>query len=139
AGAGALHWKPGAADPTPARVRPPRALAASTVCVTGPEYFRRAGCPALWQDLSQSAGLLRGWSDCYAALLLATGRIDALVEPLVKPWDVCGLWPIIREAGGLITDFHGRGNPLAGSMIASTGGPHEELLSLAGRHPLPVA
>jgi len=138
-GTGALHWMHGAAEPTQARVRPARPLAASTVCVTGPEYFRRAGCPGLWLDLSHSAGLLRGWSDCYAAVLLATGRIDALVEPLVRPWDIFGLWPIIHEAGGVITDFQGRDNPLQGTMIASTGGPHAELLALASLHPLPAA
>lgn len=136
-GTGTLHWKPGAADPSPARVRASRPLAVSTLCTTGPEYFRRAGCAALWHDLSVSAGLLRGWSDCYAAVLLATGRIDALVEPLVKPWDVFGLWPIVREAGGVITDCRGRDDPRAGSMIASTGGSHAELLTLARRH-LPV-
>lgn len=133
-GTGALHWKPEASFPSPARVRSTRPLAASTVCTTGPEYFRRARCPGLWHDLSSSAGLLRGWSDCYAAVLLATGRIDALVEPLVRPWDVIGLWPIIREAGGLITDLRGRDDPLAGNMIASTGGPHDELLALARPH-----
>lgn len=133
-GTGALHWEPGVQGPSPARVRASRPLATSTVCTTGPEYFRRAGCTGLWNDLSSSAGLLRGWSDCYAAALLATGRIDALVEPLVRPWDVIGLWPIIREAGGLITDLRGRDNPLAGTMIASTGGPHDELLALARPH-----
>lgn len=133
-GTGTLHWKPAASDPSPARVRAGRPLAAATVCTTGPEYFRRAGCTGLWKDLSSSAGLLRGWSDCYAAVLLATGRIDALVEPLVRPWDVFGLWPIIREAGGSITDFQGRDDPLAGAMIASTGGPHDELVALARPH-----
>lgn len=138
-GAGALHWQPGAQGPSHARVRSPRPLAASTVCTTGPEYFRRAGCPRLWHDLAASAALLRGWSDCYAAALLATGRIDALVEPLVKPWDVFGLWPIIREAGGVITDCQGRDDPSSGSMIASTGGSHAELLALArGQPPMPA-
>ena len=41
-------------------------------------------------------------------MLLAEGAIDIAAEFDVKPWDIAALIPIVREAGGTVTDVDGR-------------------------------
>jgi hypothetical protein len=41
-------------------------------------------------------------------MLLAEGRVDAMVEPELSLWDVAALIPIVTEAGGTFTDSDGR-------------------------------
>jgi myo-inositol-1(or 4)-monophosphatase len=47
--------------------------------------------------------------DCYAYGLLALGQIDVIVECDLKPWDWAAIGPVVRGAGGLLTDW--QGNP----------------------------
>ncbi|MGL5952260.1 MAG: inositol-1-monophosphatase [Providencia rustigianii] len=65
--------------------------------------FRRSGSAAL--DL------------CY----VAAGRVDAYFEIGLKPWDFLGGELIMREAGGIMTDFIGGHNYLAsGNLVAGS-------------------
>ncbi|TYK28812.1 bifunctional phosphatase IMPL2 [Cucumis melo var. makuwa] len=45
--------------------------------------------------------------DCYAYALLASGFVDLVVESGLKPYDFLSLIPIIKGAGGEITDWKG--------------------------------
>jgi histidinol-phosphatase len=45
--------------------------------------------------------------DAYGHLLVATGRADVMTDPIVNPWDIAALIPIVREAGGSLTDWSG--------------------------------
>ncbi|XP_022146125.1 bifunctional phosphatase IMPL2, chloroplastic isoform X2 [Momordica charantia] len=45
--------------------------------------------------------------DCYAYALLASGFVDLVVESGLKPYDFLALIPIIKGAGGVITDWKG--------------------------------
>ena len=40
-------------------------------------------------------------------ILLATGYADIMIDPIMSPWDLLPLIPIINGAGGIITDYHG--------------------------------
>lgn len=142
--AGAWHamLTPSQADPgpaaRPARVSSTPSLDRATLCSTSLDYFARAGCPALYPRLQAAVAQTRGWSDCYAFVLLATGRVDAVVEPKVGPWDVCGLIPIIEGAGGRATDFSGARSTRSGTIVASNGLVHSPLLTtLAGERSAP--
>lgn len=106
----------------------------SVACTTSLEYFIRSGRESDYAKLHRAVKTTRGWSDCYAFLLLATGRIDAVVEPMVKPWDVAAVVPIVREAGGTVTDFDGLNRIDSGHCIASNGAVHAELLEVLGRN-----
>jgi len=70
------------------------------ICTTSYDYYRQTQTETMYQKLLEASGSIRGWSDCYAYLLLCTGRIDAVVEPLLFPWDIIPWLPIIKEAGG---------------------------------------
>jgi fructose-1,6-bisphosphatase/inositol monophosphatase family enzyme len=72
-----------------------------------------------------------GFSDPFAFYLVATGRIDALVETFPKPWDVAAPKIILEEAGGRFSDLNG-GQSLSSNNIAifSNGKIHEQLINI---------
>jgi len=79
------------------------------------------------------AGLqLRTWGDGYGYALVATGRIEAMVDPEVAHWDVAPMPVIFSEAGGRFSDLHGRPHAGHGSGLATNGVLHDELLALLG-------
>jgi fructose-1,6-bisphosphatase/inositol monophosphatase family enzyme len=82
-------------------------LGAATVLTTDERF---AAAPAKrdgWERLASRAGLARSWGDCYGYLLVATGRAEVMVDPVLSPWDCAVLQPIIEEAGGVFTDWRG--------------------------------
>jgi len=74
--------------------------------------------PACDRLLAQ-AKLVRTWGDCYGYLLVASGWADVCLDPIMNPWDLAALVPIIRGAGGVITDWRGGAAYPAESTIAS--------------------
>ena len=74
--------------------------------------------PACDRLLAQ-AKLVRTWGDCYGYLLVASGWADVCLDPIMNPWDIAALVPIIRGSGGVITDWHGGAAYPAESTIAS--------------------
>jgi len=60
-----------------------------------------------WCRLADQAKVTRGWSDAYGHMLVATGRADLMVDPVVSRWDISAPSLIVREAGGLWMDFQG--------------------------------
>lgn len=76
------------------------ALQDAVICTTSFDYYRETNSQAIYSRLLETGSSLRGWSDCYAYMLLCTGRIDAVVEPLLYPWDILPWLPIIKESGG---------------------------------------
>lgn len=75
--------------------------------------------------------LSRYGGDCYAYCMLAAGQIDLVIESGLKPYDIMALIPIIRGAGGLITNWEG-GPAEAGGRIVAAGDPrvHEAALEM---------
>ncbi len=69
----------------------------------------------------------RTWGDAYGHSLVATGRVDAMIDPIVAPWDIAAMSVIVREAGGAFTDFSGR-EERGLEAISSNGLVHTEIL-----------
>ncbi len=89
-----------------------------------------------YRDIKKFDGLVhkvkmyRQWGDCYGYYLVATGYADIMIDPIMNPWDLLALIPIIHGAGGKITDYKG-GDPLMGNSIIATGGSiHREVVGL---------
>jgi histidinol-phosphatase len=72
-----------------------------------------------WRRLAEEARIVRGWGDCYGYLLVATGRAEVMVDPVLSPWDSAALMPVITEAGGVFTDWSGQATAFGGSAIAT--------------------
>ena len=76
-----------------------------------------------WMNLGKivsKADRIRGYGDFYHYHLLASGKIDVVIESDVNILDVAALSLIIEESGGVFTDFLGkRSNLDTTSVIAS--------------------
>ncbi len=94
-------------------------LARATVLTTDERFLERPTRRAGWERLASSAAVSRSWGDCFGYLLVATGRAEVMCDPIMSPWDSAALHPIIREAGGVFTDWDGRDTALGGSAIAT--------------------
>lgn len=71
-------------------------------------------------------GRIRGYGDFLHYHLLASGRIDVVVESDVNILDIAALALIVTEAGGCFTDLHGAPIGLATtSVLASNARLHE--------------
>lgn len=83
---------------------------------------------AAFADLLGKTKFCRTWGDCFGYYLVATGKADIMLDPILNPWDIMALVPVLRGAGAVITDWHG-GNPAKGeSCIASNPDLHESVL-----------
>lgn len=68
------------------------------------------------------------WGDCHGYYLVACGGADVMLDPILNPWDLMALIPIIEGAGGRITDWQGR-DPIGGSgAVATSGEIHDEII-----------
>lgn len=102
-----------------AKVSRTSTLAGATVLITDERGFRSAAARDDWRTLTGEASLARTWGDCYGYLLVATGRAEAMVDPIVNPWDTACFQPIIEEAGGVFTDLSGKHSAFGDSAIAT--------------------
>jgi histidinol phosphatase-like enzyme (inositol monophosphatase family) len=73
---------------------------------------------------------MRTWGDGYGYALLATGRAQAMVDPVLAYWDVAPLRVIVPEAGGTITTLDGDPVTGAGSALATNGALHHDVLTM---------
>ncbi|HEX8632887.1 MAG TPA: inositol monophosphatase family protein [Pyrinomonadaceae bacterium] len=89
------------------------------------------GAPA--RRLEQAAGARRTWGDCYGHVLVATGRAEVMLDPVMNVWDCAPLLPILEEAGGTFTDWSGRRTIHAGNAISTNGLLLDPVLEIVGR------
>lgn len=83
-----------------------------------------------FNTLVRKVKMYRNWGDCYGYYLLTTGYADVMIDPIMSPWDLLPLIPIIKGAGGVITDYQGN-DPIKGkSAVASSPQIHSEVISL---------
>lgn len=67
----------------------------------------------------QCADFRRSGSAALDLAYVAAGRVDGFFEIGLKPWDYAGGELLVREAGGLVTDFVGGHNYLnSGNLVA---------------------
>ncbi len=63
----------------------------------------------------------RTWGDAYGHVLVATGRADIMLDPVMNVWDCAALLPILEEAGGTFTDWNGKRTIDGGNAISTNG------------------
>ncbi|TFH06013.1 MAG: inositol monophosphatase family protein [Candidatus Thorarchaeota archaeon] len=86
--------------------------------------------PAFAKKLLKESYSCRTWGDAYGYLLVATGRVDVMIDPIMSYWDIAPLKPIITESGGVFTDLDGNDNPTGVSSIACNSVLHKEIMKL---------
>ena len=72
----------------------------------------------------------RTWGDAYGHVLVATGRADIMLDPVMNIWDCAPLLPILEEAGGTFTDWRGQRTIHGGNAISTNGVLFEAVMSV---------
>ncbi len=82
--------------------------------------FAQYGRAAAWERLKQQAGFRAGWCDAYGYLLVATGRAELMLDPIMSVWDCGALPPILEEAGGYFGDWQGNATIYGNESLGTT-------------------
>ena len=103
----------------PARVSQTHSLEDALLVHSDAASFEEFGRGDAWNRLKASTGFRAGWSDAYGYLLVATGRADLMLDPIMNAWD-CAPFPVIlQEAGGYFGDWSGNVTIHAGEALGS--------------------
>jgi histidinol phosphatase-like enzyme (inositol monophosphatase family) len=103
----------------PMKTRDTQRIEDATLLTSDPVVIAREPGARGYQALMAKAKLARMWGDCYGYLLVATGSADVMYDPIMNPWDIAALVPVIRGAGGVITDSAGKPPYPAKSIVAA--------------------
>ena len=83
-----------------------------------------------FDTLTAKTRVQRTWGDAFGYALVATGRAEIMLDPIQNPWDCAGMLPIMREAGGVFTDWRGNPTYLNGDGVATNAALHGEVLDI---------
>ncbi len=112
------------------RCRDTTRLEDATLLYSDPLHPAKYADGAKHLALLQRAKLVRTWGDCYGYLLLAGGWADIMLDPIMNPWDIAALVPVIRGAGGVITDWRGgAAYPAESTIAAATPALHAQVIA----------
>ena len=114
----------------PTRVSQTTKLADALLLSTDFTACERYGFGRAAELMQARARTSRTWGDCYGYVLVATGRADVMLDPVMNLWDCAALLPIMEEAGGTFTDWHGRQTAHGGNSIATNGLLFDEVMGL---------
>jgi histidinol-phosphatase len=72
-----------------------------------------------WDRLVAATYVQRTWGDAYGYALVATGRAEIMIDPVMELWDAAPMQVILEEAGGHLTDWHGQATVHHRETVAS--------------------
>lgn len=94
-------------------------------------YFGKNGKGEPWERLQKSVYYNAGWCDAYGYLLVATGRAEIMLDPVMAVWDCGPFPPIFKEAGGYFGDWSGNeGRIDGGEALATNAALRDEVVAL---------
>jgi histidinol-phosphatase len=132
-GSGCWYICGSATKPQAARVSTVATLSEALLLTSEVEGFRlRGGGDATdtFMLLQRTARVVRTWGDGYGYLMVATGRAEVMIDPIMNLWDAAPLLPIIEEAGGHLSDWKGNATVRAGEALATNGLVNREVLGI---------
>jgi histidinol phosphatase-like enzyme (inositol monophosphatase family) len=112
----------------PARVSNTRELKDALLLSTDFSACAQYGFGPAAELMQARAKTSRTWGDCYGYVLVATGRADVMLDPVMNLWDCAPLLPIMEEAGGTFTDWRGVRTAAGGNAIATNGLLFDEVM-----------
>ena len=131
-GGGGALWYRGDAEPVPARVSKVARLSDAVISTTSQQGLRIGGREEAYERLIRASKDERGWGDLFGHVLVATGRLDVMVDPLMNIWDNAALRPIVEEAGGSFTDLAGKRTHTSPHALSTNGRVLDEVLATLG-------
>ncbi len=121
----------GAQGPEPLRVSDIASLAKATLSLGNLATLAASPSWARLGAVIPQLHRIRGYADFLHYHLLASGRIDAVVETNVNILDIAALVVIVREAGGVFTELDGGPISLATTSVLASNGALQETLRTA--------
>jgi len=82
-------------------------LARAIVAHADAASFARHGRGGAWERIQAASYHRSGMSDAYGHALVATGRAELMLDPIMNAWDCGPFPPILSEAGGYFGDWQG--------------------------------
>jgi len=112
----------------PCRVRQATSLAQAHISCSSPRTFTHRGVDGFFADLVTKSAELRTHSDAYGYTRVLSGGIDAMIDPIVAPYDVAAIQILFDETPGAhYTTLHGHTGPARHRMGTGVGACSEEL------------
>lgn len=118
----------------PARVSATESLNEALLLSTDFETCETYGFGRAAQQLQRMVKARRTWGDCYGHILIATGRADMMLDPIMNLWDCAPLLPILEEAGGTFTDWQGKSRIDGGNAISTNGKLFSQVMQVVGEN-----
>jgi len=112
-----------------ARVSDVADLAQARLLYGGAKTLHTRGRTPAFERLRDACCFDRTWCDAYAYALLATGRAEIVLDPVVNIWDTAAVLPIVTEAGGTFTDWSGNPTHTAGEALATNGRLYDAVMA----------
>ncbi|MFM7038183.1 MAG: inositol monophosphatase family protein [Planctomycetaceae bacterium] len=100
-------WQIGEQPPRQTHASTTTSLSDARLMFTEPTHWRKTNRFDSIVKVMDQVRIARGWGDCCGHVLVATGRAEIAIDPLMSPWDIAALIPILREAGASCTDWKG--------------------------------
>jgi len=98
------------------------------------ESFRKYNRDAAFDEMRSKAKFTRTWGDCYGHMLVATGRAEIMLDPILSVWDCAALLPIVQEAGGSFTSWQGEATIWGQSGISTNAALRDEVMQIVQRN-----
>lgn len=118
----------------PASVRPCNSLEEATFLTTEVQTFETYGMGRAFAELLSSTRLHRTWGDAYGHMMVAIGRADIMIDPILNIWDAAPILPIVTEAGGAFFDVYGKPTIETGNAISCTRGVADNVRLIFEKH-----
>lgn len=102
----------------------------AVVSATDVANFAPTGKGRAWERIAASTWYRVGLPDAYGHALVATGRIELMLDPLMNVWD-CGPLPVLlAEAGGRFGDWRGVERIDGGEALSCNAALFDEVVGL---------
>ncbi len=111
----------------PSRVSSRNSLDGAFIASSGTLGLMKRGILDGYVGMVKRCMAARTWCDAYGHALVATGRVDMMIDSQVSRWDISAIALIVREAGGRFTDLAGS-DELSDNALSTNGLLHEQVL-----------
>jgi myo-inositol-1(or 4)-monophosphatase len=95
-------------------------LSKATLLTTDIKNIKTYGFESAHTRLMEATHIHRTWGDAYGHMMVATGRADIMIDPILNIWDAAPLTPLLREAGGIFMNKLGVEDMRAGHGISTS-------------------
>ncbi len=75
-------------------------LEGAIIALGDPITFEWSGMRGVYEAITRKAPLVRGYTDAFGHVQVLCGRVDAMVDCHLSPWDAAATRVLVEEAGG---------------------------------------